>query len=212
MRVAATHNILAASGKRLVEQQSAPKLVPQALCERWVKDLSSRRLGRAELSVLARDLNFSMSPKTLPAAEFVAQVESCLSGSKLEADVADLVRAKVVATLTKKRKLEPNVMREEVAALEDLWKDKDIMVLLADKGRCMVVLDKSTYNSIIMDLLSDVETYEAIPKDPTLKIRGKVCSVIRAISSAGLLSKEAYFISYIASEAPPSLYGLNIVQ
>ena len=96
--------------------------------------------------MLARGLTFSVPPKTLPVAEFVAQVESCLSGPKLEADVTDLVHAKVVATLTKKRKPEPNVTREEVAALEVLRKDKDIMVLPADKGRCTVVLNKSTYN------------------------------------------------------------------
>ena len=54
---------------RLSKQEKFPELVPQALCERWVKDLSSRRLGRAELSVLARGLNFSVSLKTLPMSE-----------------------------------------------------------------------------------------------------------------------------------------------
>ena len=37
-------------------------------------------------------------------------------------------------------------MCKEVAALEVLRKDKDIIVLQADKGQCTVVLDKPTYN------------------------------------------------------------------
>ena len=84
------------------------------------------------------------------------------------------------------------------------------MMLLADKGRCTVVLDKSTYKSKIMDLLSDVETYEVIPKNPTLKIRGKACGVIRALRSKGLLSKENYFKIYTASEALHRYMGSQI--
>ena len=48
--------------------------------------------------------------------------------------------------------------------MEVLRKDEDIILLPADKGRCTMVLDKSTYISKIMDLLSDVETYEVIVK------------------------------------------------
>ena len=91
MRVAATCNILEASGKYPGKQENFPELVPQDLCERWVKDLSSIRLGKAELSILARGLNFSVSPKTLLVTEVITQVEPFLSGSKLETDVADLV-------------------------------------------------------------------------------------------------------------------------
>ena len=91
MRVAAMRNSLEASGRLLAKQENFPELEPQDLYDRWVKDLSSRRLGRAELSALARGLNLSVSPKTPPVTEVITQVESCLSGSKLEPDVADLV-------------------------------------------------------------------------------------------------------------------------
>ena len=60
---------------------------------------------------------------------------SCLTSAKLEPDVADAVQAKISASLMKKRKFNLNITCEEYSALDTLRKDKDIVVLPADKGR-----------------------------------------------------------------------------
>ena len=95
-------------------------------------DLTSRKLGRADMSVLACGLNFSVTPKKVPVAEIETHVESCLNSAKLEPDVAVAVRAKISASLMKKRRLNFNITREEYSALDTLRKDKDIVVLPAD--------------------------------------------------------------------------------
>ena len=133
------------------------------------------------MSVLARGLNFSVTPKEVPVAEIVTHVESCLTSAKLEPDVADAVRAKISAALMKKRKFNFNITREEYSALDTLRKDKDIVVLPADKGRSTVVLDKVDYDKKVMTLLEDRDMYEVIKKDPTSKIRTRSCGLLRGL-------------------------------
>ena len=173
--------------------RSVTNLLPEEICKRWVTDLTSRKLGRAEMSVLTRGLNFSVTPKEVPVAEIVTHVESCLTSAKLEPDVADAVRAMISASLMKKRELNLNITGEEYSALDALRKDKEIVVLPADKGRSTVVLNKVDYDKKVMTLLEDRDTYEVITKDPTSKIRTRSCGLLRGLRSEGVLSKEQYF-------------------
>ena len=52
--------------------------------------------GKSRIIRIGDSLNFSVSLKTLPVTELITQVDSCLSGSKLEPDVADLVTPRPV--------------------------------------------------------------------------------------------------------------------
>ena len=128
--------------------------------------------------------------------------KSCLTSAKLEPNVADAVRAKISASLMKKRKFNLNITCEEYSTLDTLRKDKDIVVLPADKGRSTVVLDKVDYNKKVMTLLEDRDMYEVITKDPTSKIRTRSCGLLRGLRNQGVLPKEQYFTIYTASEAP----------
>ena len=138
--------------------RSVTNLFPEEICKRWVTDLTSWKLGRAEMLVLVHGLNFSVRPKEVPVAERVTHVVSCLTSAKLEHDVADAVRAKNSASLMKKRKLNLNITREEYSALDMLRKDKEIVELPADKGRSMVVLNKVDYDKKVVTLLEDRDT------------------------------------------------------
>ena len=55
---------------------------------------------------------------------------------------------------------------------------KEFMILPADKGRAVVVLNKSEYNSKALELLNDSYTYRKEKKDPTSKVttQVKMCS------------------------------------
>ena len=72
--------------------RSVTNLLPKGICKRWVTDLTSRKLGRAEMSVLAHGLNFSVY---------------------VLFDVVDAVRVKISASLMKKRKCNFNITCEE---------------------------------------------------------------------------------------------------
>ena len=63
--------------------RSVTNLLPEDICKRWVTDLTSQKLRRAVISVLACGLNFSVTPKEVRVAEIVTNVKSCLTLAKL---------------------------------------------------------------------------------------------------------------------------------
>ena len=64
-------------------------------------------------------------------------------------------------------------MKEQAPSLHQLRKDKDRVILTADKGVAMVVLDKEDYINKAKELLN-TPAYKEIPKDPTNKIKAQL--------------------------------------
>ena len=61
-----------------------------------------------------------------------------------------------------------NISKEEARAMKELKKNQDRMVLTADKGVSMVVMDREDYEKKLEELLSQ-STYKVLPSDPTTK-------------------------------------------
>ena len=58
---------------------------------------------------------------------------------------AEELRAEVKAVLKKVQHPKANITREEQKALNELKKDTNRVILTADKGTCLVVMDKEEY-------------------------------------------------------------------
>jgi hypothetical protein len=69
--------------------------------------------------------------------------------------------------------LSSNIIRMEARALRSFKQNKEIRILLADKGNCMVVLNNSTHKRKISGLL-DSRVYIPLYKDPTFQIERKI--------------------------------------
>jgi hypothetical protein len=54
-----------------------------------------------------------------------------------------------------------------------LWFNKDIRIILADKGTCTVVLVESEYK-VNLNTLLESGVHEPLPKDPTARVE-KMC-------------------------------------
>ena len=67
----------------------------------------------------------------------------------------------------------PNIAKEEAKAIQDLKRDKERIVLAADKGVSMVVMDKEDYIKKSEELLHQ-PTYKELPSDPTTKHKKQV--------------------------------------
>ena len=61
-----------------------------------------------------------------------------------------------------------NITKEEVQALAELKKDQSRVILTADKGVTLVVMDRVEYNSKAQELLKDGGTYKRVKSDPTV--------------------------------------------
>ena len=92
-------------------------------------------------------------------------------------------------------------------AIKELRKDKDIVILPADKGNATVVMDRTEYVSK-MNLMLEDKAYTRLKKDPTSKIERKITKSIRALEDEGYIGdKERKHLSPQCS-TPPRIYGL----
>ena len=90
-------------------------------------------------------------------------------------------------------KIESNLSKDELKALDELKKDQDIRILPADKGRIVVVLDTAEYKQKCENLLKDTATYKNLgSKDPTSKYKKELVNVLQELEKEGGINREEY--------------------
>ena len=172
--------------------------------KKWVINLSKYKLNKTETSVLAKGLNFAISPPDVCAEEFVIATE--VACRKLDKAEATQLRAKVASVLKSSKPPCQNVTKEERKAIKDLKKADDIIILPADKGKATVVLDKDEYQRKVNSMLEDTKTYERLPEDPTTKYKRKLVSILSNLKKEGKISESKYKDLYPTAENVPRLY------
>ena len=134
-------------------------------------NLSSKELSALERSGLEKGLKFDIAPNKIPTAEIIAAVEESIS--QLNDDYEHLVRAEVNSILRRAKIPPKNIQKDVFKALIALRKDLDRLVLSADKGNCIVVMDKQHYDDKALSLLDDKSACAFLNSDPTSKTQGK---------------------------------------
>ena len=88
-------------------------------------------------------------------------------------------------------------------ALRELKKDRDCIVLTADKGVAMVIMDRQDYINKANTLLNQ-NTYRSIPWDPTNTIKNKLINILKRVKNQADLSSQTYKAMYPTGCVPPS--------
>ena len=83
---------------------------------------------------------------------------------------ADTIPAKVSLTLQQAQPPKDNISVKERKALKDLKNDNNIIILPADKGRVIVILNKEDYYKKCDEHIKS-GPYEHLSKDPTNSIK-----------------------------------------
>ena len=124
--------------------------------DKIIFNFSSYNLSDHEKIVLSKGLSFAIPPKTIKYSEFLVPFE-LLFGDINSLDVSNLNKECFKSrlwdsTYTSFKQVckisEKNLSKEEVKALNNLVKNKDIVVQKADKGNNLVILNRSDYISI----------------------------------------------------------------
>ncbi|XP_072023068.1 uncharacterized protein [Amphiura filiformis] len=166
---------------------------------KWVKNCSQRILSDPELHVLARGLNFAVTEDEVPIVEFITATESACRN--LPETQANELRSKVVNLVSKPKKIDSNISKDERKALQDLRKDQSIRILPADKGRLCVILDTTEYHQKCEALLGDTNTYKKLGKrDPTSRYKKNLVSVLQDIENEGAINRVEYRKLYPTAE------------
>ena len=144
-----------------------------------------------------------------PIIEYIAAIEKLCT--TLQQGKAEELRGEVKAKIKRIQPLKYNLTTEVHKALEELKKDKTRMILTADKGVSIVVIDKEDYIRKADELLSQ-PSYKNIPTDPTNKYKNKLITILKKIKPEGGIDEATYRGLYPTGASPPKFYGLPKVH
>ena len=159
----------------------------------------------AQRSVLAKGPNFAVTPRQPPNLEYITAIEAACT--KLSQQDAEELRADINRVLRSSHPPKPNLTKAQNIALRELKRDRDRIVLTADKGVAMVVMDKQDYINKSNQLLNQ-NTYKVISKDPTNTIKNKLINILKGIKTKTGLGSNTYKSMYPTGCVPPKFYGL----
>ena len=168
---------------------------------KWVIKLSNKSLTLAQRSVLAKGPNFVVTPRQPPNLEYITAIEAACT--KLSQQDAEELRADINRVLRSSHPPKPNLTKAQNLALRELKRDRDHIVLTADKGVAMVIMDRQDYINKANQLLNQ-NTYRSIGKDPTNSIKNKLINILKRVKSQTGLDSNTYKSMYLTGCVPPS--------
>ena len=174
---------------------------------RWVINLSSTPLIEEQERLLAHGPKFVITPRETLVKEYIAATEQACSKIEQGNQEESRVEVKGLLKQDQNNKKQANVSKEELKALKELKLDTNRLILTADKGVALVVIDKDDYIKKVEDLLED-NNYKKIAEDPTPKQKNKLISILRNIKAEGGLKEEVYKRLYPTGAVSPKFYGL----
>ena len=172
---------------------------------KWVINLSKTELTLVQRSMLAKGPNFSISPNNIPNMELITAIQTMCP--KLKEDEATELRADINSLLRQATIPKSNLTKGERIGLKELSKDNTRVILIADKGVALLVMDKEDYISKAQELL-DQPAYRTITRDPTNKIKAQLITKLRNIKKDNnKIDEGMYRAMYLTSCVPLSFMG-----
>ena len=171
---------------------------------KWVINLSSKPLTQTQRSVLAKGPNFVVTPRHPPNLEYIMAIEAACT--KLGQQDAEELRAEINRVLRSSHPPKPNLTIPQLQAIRELKRDRDCIVLTADKGVAMVIMDRQDYINKSKYLLKQ-PTYMAIARDPTNTIKNKIINILKRVKNQTGLNNATYKSMYPTGCVPPNSMG-----
>ena len=166
-------------------------------------------MTEAQECLLAHRPNFVRVSKEPPTCEYIAATEKACH--HLMQRKAEELKGEKKSLLKKKHNTKPNIPREEYQVLKQIKNDKTRMVLTADKGVSMVVVDREEYIQKSEDLLQQ-HNYKILQSDPTTKYKNKLISLLKTIKAECGMDDNTYRRLYPRGAGLPKYYGLPKVH
>ena len=104
---------------------------------------------------------------------------------KLPEEDAASIWSCVISILSRTKPPVSNLSVAERRAIKQLRDDDSILILPADKGRSVVVMDKCDYDHIMRLMLEDCHTYKRLRKDPSQHLERKINAVLLEMRRKG---------------------------
>ena len=181
----------------------------QHIKQKWVHNLSSKLLTHTQTAVLEKGFNFALSPKSLPMVDIICGV---IEGLRKVNDAAAVstARSKVAGVLKTARTPKRNIDKEKEQALKELKEDKDIVIIKADKGNCIVIMDRPDYDQKINALLNDNDIYSKLvtKRNPLNNITKDVKDFVYQLLLDNKIKQDKYYWLHCSKAVMPRFYVL----
>ena len=156
------------------------------------------------MSVLVKGPNFAVSPRHPPNLEYITTIEAACT--KLGQQNAEELRAEINRVLRSFHPPKPNLTKSQLQAIRELKRDRDHIVLTADKGVAMVIMDRQDYINKSKHLLNQ-HTYRAIARNPTNTIKNKLINILKRVKNQTGLNNATYKSVYATGCVPQILWA-----
>lgn len=188
-----------------------------------VFNLSDRVISARERSLLTFGLNFGLPIFKLNFYSFFNSFEKLYRTLKKEPEFKPDTHPSLKSVLHnlsfrlfynfKPYKIfSPLFSKNEINILRNLSKDKSIIICRPDKGRGVVILNRSDYINKMNHILSDTTKFKLINCNDrvlhTLHQEDKVNRVLNKLKKDGVLSESQYSDLSISGSSPGIMYGL----
>ncbi|XP_031637551.1 uncharacterized protein LOC116349982 [Contarinia nasturtii] len=158
---------------QLIKNSITHKKPKSKFIQDFLVNKSDVPLNQNEINLLNNGLKFALPHKSLPLKDLIVDAEIAIN--KIEADKSDGIRNDVQQILSNVKfdtSVSTNKMYDAVRSLNS----KDIFITKADKGNCVVVLNKSDYDSGMKKLI-DEGNYERV-RNPLNKMNNEVKAAV----------------------------------
>ena len=163
--------------------------------DKWVINLSKKELTPEEKSLLQKGPKFAVTPATIPIKEYISTntVAALQEGELNGVDCSGLYHDvnRILNTFTNKP-IHTNITKAEHLALENLRKDKNCIIVTADKGVALVVMDKTEYFTKCEALLQDNSVYQHLSKDSSQTIHKELIKILQDYKNNNFISETEY--------------------
>ena len=119
-----------------------------------------------------------VSPKHPPNLEYITAREAACP--KLSQQDAEELRVDINGVLRSSHSPKPNLTKAQNFTLRKPRRNRDHIVLTADKGEAMVIMDRQDYRNKA-NSLHNQNTYRSIPRDPTNTINNKLINILKRV-------------------------------
>ena len=173
--------------------------------EKWVVNVSKRELTDIEKRVLQKGAGFAITNKRIDHDEYVTAAQQ--ASEKLPQCYSLALKAEVTELLRQAKPAESNLTKGEMRAINNLKKDSTIVIMAADKGKALVVMDRDEYVQKMEEKFSDTSTYIKIQKDPTQEIRQEIIDQLIYLENSGSIDKKTNLQLHPNRAQTPRAYG-----
>jgi hypothetical protein len=186
--------------KRLV---SSSVVCKQSASERnFIINKTSRVFSKEQIQLLNKGLKYKPKPVETPVNEIVVAVESSIKYLPLEEKIN--VREGVKKVLSSHQEVKPP-KRSEWKVIEEL-KESDSVYLNPDKGKGVVIMERSDYTEAAMEILDD-ENYELLKtkrKFPVDSLQQQVKDELNKLKQEGFLNGQEVRKLTVSNPSIPS--------